>query len=231
MSCNPDWEDSLPDPLVGQRSPVHFFLEIVMSNSQSQTAKNLTPNEALLRADSVQWMAVAKRANDPVTARVIVAYLDQHPQLREQRAGVYLAASEAIKRDQMRYAKAKQLGQQVASVARAVYRGFKFLFQLARKSSLDGLAKMEQQALPRAEPRADVVELAQAVPLPVVTAPVQTATAARPARVPSGLRRRTPVSALPKADNSDSVHLDANVIQFPVIVDPWADQDQRRAVN
>lgn len=202
-----------------------------MSNSQSQAPKNLTPNEALLRADSVQWMAVAKRANDPVTARVIVAYLDQHPQLREQRAGVYLAASEAIKRDQMRYAKAKQLGQQVAGVARAVYRGLKFLFQLARKSSLDGLAKVEQHALPRAEPRVDVAVPAQAVSLPAAIEPVRTASAARPARIPSGLRRRSPVSALPKADESDSVHLDANVIQFPVIIDPWADKDQRRAVN
>lgn len=198
-----------------------------MSNSQSQAPKNLTPNEALLRADSVQWMAVAKRANDPVTARVIVAYLDQHPQLREQRAGVYLAASEAIKRDQMRYAKAKHLGQQVAGVARAVYRGLKFLFQLARKSSLDGLAKVEQHALPRV----DVAVPAQAVSLPAATEPVRTASAARPARIPSGLRRRSPVSALPKADESDSVHLDANVIQFPVIIDPWADKDQRRAVN
>lgn len=204
-----------------------------MSNSQNQaSANNTSVTEALLRSDSAQWMAVAKRASDPVTARVIVTYLDQHPTLREQRAGVYLAASEAIKRDQMRYAKAKHLGQQVAGTAHVVFRGIKFLFQLARKSSLNGLAKVEQQALPaRAEPCAEVVASSATVITPLVPEQVMVAPATRPARVPSGLRRRSPVFATPSAVAQDSESVDVNVIQFPVIVDPWADQGKRRFAN
>jgi len=61
--------------------------------------------ELLQRTDLAHWQDIVKRIDDPVTARLIVKLLDDDPHLREHRIGVYLAASETVKRSQMRFAR------------------------------------------------------------------------------------------------------------------------------
>lgn len=69
--------------------------------------------EELARTDVRQWQSVVSRVQDPITARLIVQLLDTMPELRSKRVGIYLAASETVKRDQVRFAKSFRRGKAV----------------------------------------------------------------------------------------------------------------------
>lgn len=88
-----------------------------------------------MRMDVSEWKSVISRLKDPVTARLVVKFLDDHPQLREKRAGVYLAASETVQRDRIRYAKAMRAGRAAAVVARTLLKAGKAVIGLGRPSA------------------------------------------------------------------------------------------------
>lgn len=50
------------------------------------------------------------RVHDPVVARIFLSQLDTHPELQLEFLGASLKAQETIKRDQIRYAKARDAG-------------------------------------------------------------------------------------------------------------------------
>lgn len=74
--------------------------------------------EELARTDARQWQAVVNRVEDPITARLLVDLLDTMPDLRMERVGVYLAARETVKRDQVRYAKSFRCGKAAGLVVK-----------------------------------------------------------------------------------------------------------------
>lgn len=85
--------------------------------SKSQSSASVKPAasviEELARTDARHWQSVVSRVEDPITARLLVNLLDTMPDLRTERLGVYLAASETVKRDQIRWAKNYRLGKSV----------------------------------------------------------------------------------------------------------------------
>jgi hypothetical protein len=110
-------------------------LEIAMSKSPRPAVQSASVFEDLMRTDVSQWKGVVGRLKDPVTARLVVKFLDDHPQLREKRAGVYLAASETVQRDRIRYAKAMRAGRAAAVIARTLLKAGKAVMGLGRSSA------------------------------------------------------------------------------------------------
>ncbi|MCR6481033.1 hypothetical protein NU688_33085 [Variovorax sp. ZS18.2.2] len=68
--------------------------------------------------DATQWRHMMSRLNDPVVARLVLAYLDANPAQRDRYPGGYLQATETVKRAQIRYAKARDWGRLAAFVGR-----------------------------------------------------------------------------------------------------------------
>lgn len=106
-----------------------------MSKSPRPVVQSASVFEDLMRTDVSEWKSVVSRLKDPVTARLVVKFLDDHPQLREKRAGVYLAASETVQRDRIRYAKAMRAGRAAAVIARALLKAGKAVMGLGRSSA------------------------------------------------------------------------------------------------
>lgn len=113
-----------------------------------------------MRTDVSQWKGVVGRLQDPVTAHLVVKFLDDHPQLREKRAGVYLAASETVQRDRIRYAKAMRAGRAAAVIARTLLKATKAVMGLGRSSAA---GRRAEAAVPVTVP---MVAAAAAVSIP-----------------------------------------------------------------
>lgn len=88
-----------------------------MSKSQSSVSHESVV-DLLQRTDLAHWQQLSRRIADPVVARLVVRFLDDEPHLREQRVGVYLAASETVKRSQITYARWRRLGVVVGTLLR-----------------------------------------------------------------------------------------------------------------
>jgi hypothetical protein len=89
-----------------------------MTKASQDSVSQASVLEQLQRTDLRYWQNLAQRVSDPVTARVIVKFLDADPYLREHRIGVYLAACETVKRSQIRYARWHRYGQVVGVLLR-----------------------------------------------------------------------------------------------------------------
>jgi hypothetical protein len=111
-----------------------------MKKAPQTTVSQASVVELLQRTDLAHWQDVARRVNDPVTARLIVKLLDEDPYLREHRIGVYLAASETVKRSQIRYARWHRYGQAAGAFLRFV------------RGCARGAAGVLASFLPRAQP-------------------------------------------------------------------------------
>jgi len=109
--------------------------------------------EDLMRTDLAQWKSVVSRVQDPVTARLVVQFLDAHPQLKEKRAGVYLAAAETVQRDRIRFAKGYRTGRTVASVVTTCLRLSKALIGHVRSSTREQPVKASPVPLQPAAPQ------------------------------------------------------------------------------
>jgi len=92
------------------------------------------------------WLRMMGRLQDPVVARLVLGFLNDNPDLRDTHPGAFLLASETVKRDQIRYAKAYAWGKLAKSVSRATGRGtvvaFTGLCMLAT-AGLSGVRKLK----------------------------------------------------------------------------------------
>lgn len=155
--------------------------------------------EELCRTDLAHWKGLTTRVKDPLTARVIVQALDADPYLRKHRIGVYLAASETVKRDQIRYARGRRCGAAVGRVLKLV---------------AQALAKAKQHfAAPMAEPQQACPDVDPLV-FPHIVDPF--AQAGRKSDELRGAVRSARASPV----RTGGAAIDALV--FPVIVDPFA---------
>lgn len=109
------------------------------SNPGASAAQQTTPRsvDARILANMIQ------RVHDPVVARIFLSTLETYPELQVQFLGAFLKAHETVKRSQIRYAKARDLGHSVAWFAknavgcsRFVVRGCTRLVGSLQKSSL-----------------------------------------------------------------------------------------------
>jgi len=105
--------------------------------------------EELNRTDLTQWQGVVSRVKDPVTARLVVQFLDAYPQLKENRAGVYLAACETVQRDRIRFAKSYRKGRMAAAVLTSLMKLGKAMLGLVRAVKAQGVIA-ERPRLPPA---------------------------------------------------------------------------------
>lgn len=78
-----------------------------MSQTNRSTKK---PGTSPFDVDRQLLVKMISRVNDPVVARVFLCTVDMHPDLKLQFLGAYLTAEEAVKRSQIRYAKARDMG-------------------------------------------------------------------------------------------------------------------------
>lgn len=72
------------------------------------------------------------RVNDPVVARVFLCTVEMYPDLKLQFLGAYLTAEEAVKRSQIRYAKARDMGLAAARSKRAALKLMVGLWSLSQ---------------------------------------------------------------------------------------------------
>ncbi|MBW8830746.1 MAG: hypothetical protein JF606_15215 [Burkholderiales bacterium] len=103
-----------------------------MNKTSQPNTRATSVFEELSRTDLTQWQGVVSRVKDPVTARLVVQYLDAFPQLKENRAGVYLAACETVQRDRIRFAKSYRKGRMAAAVLTSLMKLGKAILGLAR---------------------------------------------------------------------------------------------------
>lgn len=78
-----------------------------MTQTQSSSKK---PASSPSDVDRKLLVNMISRVNDPVVARVFLCTVDMYPDLKLQFLGAYLTAEEAVKRSQIRYAKARDMG-------------------------------------------------------------------------------------------------------------------------
>ncbi|BDR09311.1 hypothetical protein CTR2_R26490 [Comamonas thiooxydans] len=86
-----------------------------MHQSQRSAKK---PASSPFDVDRQLLVNMISRVNDPVVARIFLNTLDMYPDLKLQFLGAYLMAEETVKRSQIRYAKAHDLGQATARIKR-----------------------------------------------------------------------------------------------------------------
>lgn len=96
-----------------------------MSKSTQSVRPQVSVQEEIARTDLSNWKAVVSRANNPVTARLIVEALEADPATKAANLGVFLVARETVKRDQIRYSRGKRAGQVVGTVGRLLFRACK----------------------------------------------------------------------------------------------------------
>ena len=82
-----------------------------MSQSQ-QTSVPGSPE--LHQIDAAQWRIIANQLNDPRTARVVITFLEAHPELLKRHAGTLLRARATVERSTRHYGKGFRLGERLA---------------------------------------------------------------------------------------------------------------------
>jgi uncharacterized protein (DUF169 family) len=141
-------------------------MEITMSKSTHSVRPQMSVQEEIARTDLAQWKAVVSRATHPVTARLIVEALDLDTATKAANLGVYLVARETVKRDQIRYARARRAGQVVGNVGRLAFRACKAVIGFTANSV--SKARGKAPALkPVAPQRAPVTAQPTATAVPV----------------------------------------------------------------
>jgi len=153
-----------------------------MSKSSQFVRPQMSIQEEIARTDLALWKAVVSRVNNPVTARLIAETLDKDEAAKAANLGVYLSARETVKRDQIRYVRAKAFGHVVGTVGRLSFRACKTVVSFIAA----GVSKAQGKA-PALKPVAsqDVPVAAQPA-APVVTAvPVQAKEEAEPLVFPT----------------------------------------------
>jgi hypothetical protein len=115
---------------------------------------NKDPVQQAQHVEVNHWLRMMGRLEDPVVARLVLAFLNDNPRQRAQHPGAFLQASETVKRSQIRFAKAYAWGRLAGSTSvaagRGVSRAAKGLGMLA-SSGFAGLAKLvhwAQSAMP-----------------------------------------------------------------------------------
>lgn len=99
-----------------------------MRQSHSSAKK---PESSPFDVDRQLLVNMMSRVNDPVVARIFLNTLDMYPDLKLQFLGAYLMAEETVKRSQIRYAKAHDLGQATAQVKRKCLVALRALWSLS----------------------------------------------------------------------------------------------------
>jgi hypothetical protein len=125
------------------------------------------PFADVTRADCEHWAAMARNVNDPVVAKLLVQFLDQEPDLRVKRSGVYLAAQTCLQRHELNAqalaAQQQARAQKLAAVGHAVGQTYAFLervikaaFEVSSMAATSAIKLTAQKAKPqsRSEPTA-----------------------------------------------------------------------------
>lgn len=116
-----------------------------MKQSASRQASQQQPVSAAA-IEAAQWRDMMSRLRDPVVARLVIEHLDSNVQMREHFPAAYLVAKETVKREHIRYAKARDRGRLLASTvstgaqllkdsARASLRAATWLTEKARQAA------------------------------------------------------------------------------------------------
>lgn len=161
-----------------------------MSQKPNPQVQKPSTFEELMRVDLENWKGVASLVKDPVAARLIVETLDAHPQLKERRIGVYLAARVTVQRSRITYARSRAAGARFAAVLRA----------------LQGLAGTLSGGFRRAADSAGATSLLDAVAVRPAASDLEAAQAhgfSRPEE-PQGLT--FPPIAFPEANDAATLH-------------------------
>lgn len=99
-----------------------------MHQSQRSAKK---PASSPFDVDRQLLVNMISRVNDPVVARIFLNTLDMYPDLKLQFLGAYLMAEETVKRSQIRYAKAHDVGQATARIKRKCLKLLRALWSLS----------------------------------------------------------------------------------------------------
>lgn len=74
------------------------------------TASSATASSELSQIDAAQWRLIAAQLNDVRTARVVITFLEAHPELLQRHAGTLLRARATVERSTRHYGKGYRLG-------------------------------------------------------------------------------------------------------------------------
>jgi hypothetical protein len=124
----------------------------VQSTVHSGVNPPATAREARERADLAHWLSISVRATDPTTAQLILDFLGEHPQMREQHVGVYLVAKQTVQRDRIRHAKAMRRGQAVAATVRMLFKACTGVVRVIQSLSASTLSATTGIAARKAAP-------------------------------------------------------------------------------
>jgi hypothetical protein len=72
------------------------------------------------RAEEAAWAAFYRRAHDPAIAAELMQYLDSDAELKRAHAALYLQCRQSVRKQRLRQARAKRIGQFVRLVVEVV---------------------------------------------------------------------------------------------------------------